>query len=390
MKSHLGIKTRAVHAGQCPDPGYGGAAAPIIQSSTFIYDSAEDAAARFAGEKDGFIYTRWGNPTNEMFEMKLAELEGMDSALAVGSGMAAISTTILGSVKAGDHIVACKTLYSGTNTFLTKRAPGFGIEVSFVDPSDIRNFEQAIQPNTKLIYLESPGNPTLEIIDLAAAAGLAKSRGIRTVIDNTFATPINQRPGEFGIDVVLHSATKYLGGHGDLIGGVITASQEIIDELWPTFIELGATLSPFHSFLLVRGMQTLPIRMAEHNGNAQKLAEFLESHSQVNRVFYPGLPSFPGHEIARKQMSGFGGVVCLEVADVEKGRRVMNAVELCSLTVSLGDVKTLISHPASMTHAKVSPEARAAAGITDGLIRIAVGIENVEDLIDDLGRALKA
>jgi len=390
MKSQHGIKTRAVHAGQKPDAGYGGAATPIIQSSTFIYESAEEAAARFAGEDDGFIYTRWGNPTNEVFENKIAELEGMEAALAVASGMAAVSMAILGSVKAGEHIVACKTLYSGTNTFLTNRAPGFGIDVSFVDPSNVSNFEKAIQPNTKLIYLESPGNPTLEIIDLAAAAGLAKSRGIRTAIDNTFATPINQRPGELGIDVVLHSATKFLGGHGDLIGGVITASRKIIDEFWPMFIELGATLSPFHGFLLVRGMQTLPLRMAEHNTNAQKLAEFLKSHSEVSQVFYPGLPSFPGHEIACKQMSGFGGVVCIEVADLEKGRRIMNAIELCSLTVSLGDVKTLISHPASMTHAKVSPEARAAAGITDGLIRIAVGIEDIEDLINDLDQALRA
>ncbi|MBI2200470.1 MAG: aminotransferase class I/II-fold pyridoxal phosphate-dependent enzyme, partial [Armatimonadetes bacterium] len=349
----------------------------------------EQAAARFAHREPGYVYTRYGNPTNAAFEAKLAELEGAEAALAVASGMAAVTTAILASVKAGDHVVAGRSLYSSTQTFLSGRARDFGIEVTFVDPSDPQNFKDAVRPHTRLFYIETPGNPTLQITPLAAVSDIAREAGIRTLADNTFATPINQRPRAFGIDAVIHSATKYLGGHGDLLGGVIAGSREFIDRVWPVHIELGAVLSPFHAFLITRGMQTLPLRIAAHNQNALAIARFLENHPLVARVTYPGLPSHPQHATAIRQMTGFGGVICFEVADAEKGRRVMNAVRLCTLTVSLGDTKTLICHPASMTHAHVASDLRLTAGISDGLIRLSVGIEDPEDLMEDLDQALR-
>ena len=390
MSKKQGIKTRAIHTGYEPESAFGSLAPPIYSTATFAYKSAEDAAARFAQEEDGYIYTRWGNPTNAIFETKLADLEGGEAALSTASGMAAISTAILTCVRQGDHVIAGQTLYSATQTFLAKRAQTLGIEVTFVDQAEPKKFANAIRPNTRLIYLESPGNPTLKLTDLAAVAAIADEKGIMTIADNTFSTPINQRPLELGVNAVVYSATKYLGGHGDLVGGAIVGSQEFIERVWPVLIELGGTLSPFNGFLLARGMQTLPLRMKAHNETALCIAQFLEEHPEVREVVYPGLETHSQHELACKQMTGFGGMICIEVSDIEKGRRIMNSVKLCTLTVSLGDVKTLICHPASMTHSKVPKDLREQAGVTDGLIRISVGIEDVEDLKEDLDQALRA
>jgi methionine-gamma-lyase len=383
------IRTLAVHAGHIRDPAYGAVAAPIYQTTTFAFESAEQGARRFAGEEDGYIYTRYGNPTTKVFEDKIAALEGAEAAQGAASGMAAVTAALLTLLKGGDHLVATDSIYAAVHVLLSETLPPLGIECSFVDGTHAERIAEAVRPNTRVIYFETPGNPALKLVDIAAVVAIARDAGVTTVADNTFATPINQRPMELGVDIVIHSATKYLGGHGDLIGGAILGSQDFINALWHKHIQLGGALSPFNSFLIARGMQTLPLRMAAHNANALRVAEFLEQHPAVERVIYPGLPSHPQHELARMQMSGYGGMVCFELkGGVAAGRQLMNSVKLCTLTVSLGDVKTLICHPASMTHAAVPPAEREKAGITDGLVRLSVGIEDAEDLIADLGQAL--
>ena len=388
-ESGHGPNTLAVHVGHGIDPGYGAVAAPIYLTTTFAYENAEQAARRFAHEEEGYIYTRYGNPTTKVFEEKIAALEGGEAAQAVGSGMGAVTTTLLSLVQGGDHVVAAESIYSSAYTFLAKTLTKLGVDVTFVDGTNPERFAEALRPNTEAFYFETPGNPTLKLVDLAAVAKIGREAGVLTIVDNTFATPVNQKPIPLGIDVVVHSATKYLGGHGDLIGGVVVGSRAFIEDLWHKHIEVGSVLSPFNSFLIARGMQTLPLRMAAHNSNAQTIAEFLETHRAVDRVIYPGLPSHPQHELAKRQMAGFGGMVCFELkGGLEAGRRLMDAVKLCTLTVSLGDVKTLICHPASTTHAQVPPEDRTKAGLTDGLVRLSVGVEDVEDLIRDLDEAL--
>lgn len=384
-----GTCTIAVHAGHGVDPAYGAVAAPIYQTTTFAFESAEEGARRFAGEQDGYIYTRYGNPTTKVFEDKIAALEGAEAAQGVASGMSAVSTALLALLKRGDHIVATDSIYAAVHLLLADTLPHLGIECTLVDGTQVERVADAVKPNTRAIYFETPGNPALKLVDIAAVASIARNTGVTTVVDNTFATPINQRPISLGADVVIHSATKYLGGHGDLIGGAVVGSQDFIDKLWHTHIQLGGALSPFNSFLIARGMQTLPLRMAAHNANALRVAEFLEQHAAVERVIYPGLPSHPQHELARRQMSGYGGMVCFELkGGIEAGRALMNSVRLCTLTVSLGDVRTLICHPASMTHAKIPPAEREKAGITDGLVRLSVGVEDADDLIADLDQAL--
>lgn len=391
MKRPLGPRTRALHAGYRPEPVTGAVTPPIYQTATFAFASAQQGAARFAHEEEGYIYTRYANPTSAVFETRLAALEGAQAALSTASGMAAITTVLLGLLRAGDHVIATDALYTATHRFLTVTLPGLGVQCTIVDGARPEAILEALRPETKVIYCETPGNPTLKLVDLAALAEIGREHGLTTVVDNTFATPINQRPLELGLDLVVHSATKYLGGHGDIIGGAICGSAAMIERLWETSIQLGGTPSPFNSFLAARGLQTLPLRMAAHNENGLRIAQFLQDHPAVERVIYPGLPSHPQHDLARRQMDGFGGMVCFELkGGLEAGQRMMDAVELCTLAVSLGDVKTLISHPASMTHALVPREERLRVGITDGLVRLSVGLEDFADLAEDLDRALRA
>lgn len=388
MEAHWGPMTTAIHAGEArPDR----AVAPsIVMASTFAYESAEEAAHAFETE-DRPIYTRWGNPTLALLESKAAALEGGEAALACSAGMAAVSTALLTLLGSGDHLVATTGLYSATFHLVTHDLPGLGVETTLAQATDPAAFEAAIRPNTRVIYLESPGNPTLALNDLNAIAQIARSRGITTVIDNTFATPINQRPLSFGIDVVVHSATKFFAGHGDALGGLIVGSAEFIDRARKGPLRnFGGVMSPFNAWLIARATQTLPLRMARHNENALALARWLATHPAVAEVRYPHHPSHPQYELARRQMRGGGGVVVFILkGGLEAGRRLLNNVKLITRTVSLGDTHSLITHPASTTHHSVPREARLAAGLPDGLVRLAVGLEDVEDLIADLDQALK-
>lgn len=389
--SKMKFSTRAVHAGYRKNE-YGALATPIYQTSTFIFDSAEQGGRRFALEEDGYIYTRLGNPTSSQVEDKLASLENAEAAVAMGSGMGAITSVIWAIVKGGDHIVAAKTLYGCTFAFLNHGLPKFGIEVTFVDTSDPENVRNAMKENTRVVYLESPANPNMLISDIEEISKIAHEKeNCMVVVDNTYCTPYIQRPIDLGADVVVHSATKYLNGHGDVIAGFAAGTQEFINQVRFVGIKdmTGSVISPFDSYLINRGMKTLEIRMEKHCQNAQKVAEFLEDHPAVVSIAYPGLKSFPQYELAKKQMSLPGAMIAFEVkGGLEAGRILMNSVELCSLAVSLGDTETLIQHPASMTHSPYTPEERAASGISEGLVRLSVGLEDAGDIIDDLKQAL--
>lgn len=384
-----GFFTKAVHAGEEPCPATGALAPPIYQSTAFAFKSAEEAASIFSEEASGYVYTRWGNPTLSTLERKLAELEGGEEALVTASGMAAVTTAILTAVKSGDHIVCSKGVYTGTYLFLSQTLKRFGVEVDFVDGTRPSEVEKAIKPNTKLIFVETPTNPMLDVIDIAEISRIG--RGIPVFVDNTFATPYLQRPLELGAEVVIHSMTKYLGGHGDAVGGAIVGRREFVERARKTVLRVyGGVLSPFNAWLIIRGIHTLPLRMERHSKNAMEIARFLEGHPAVRFVRYPGLESHPGHEIARRQMRMFGGMISFELkGGLEAGRKLMNSLKLCTLAVSLGDTRTLISHPASMTHAAVPREERLRFGITDGLVRLSVGLEDVEDIIEDLEKGLR-
>ncbi|MDI6846967.1 MAG: PLP-dependent aspartate aminotransferase family protein [Candidatus Bathyarchaeia archaeon] len=382
--------TKAVHAGQHPDPLTGSVSVPIYETSTFVFKSAEQGAARFAGTEEGYIYTRLGNPTIRALERNVAELENGEDARACASGMAAIHTAITSIVKKNDHVVATDCLYGGTLKLFSDILPKFGIEFTLVDSSNVAKVEAAIKENTKLIFVETPANPTLKLTDLRAISEIAKEHDVTTMVDNTFMSPYFQRPLELGTDIVVHSLTKYLSGHSDIVGGIIVGSNHFFKTLDPLLKNTGATLGPFEAWLTLRGIKTLPLRMERHNENAIKIAEFLETHPKIKKVYYPGLKSHPQHELARRQMSGFGGILSFELkGGLEAGRKLMNSVKLCLLAVSLGAVETLIQHPASMTHAIVPREERLKAGITDSLVRISVGIEDVTDIIQDLKQALE-
>lgn len=386
-----GFATRSIHGGHIKDQ-FGALATPIHQTATFVFDSAEQGGRRFALEEEGYIYSRLGNPTCTHLEEKLAMLEGAEACVASASGIGAISSAFWTLLKSGDHIVAAKTLYGCTFAYLNHGLTQFGVEVTFVDTRDPENVRKAMKPNTKVVYLETPANPTLEIADITAISKIAHEvEGCMVMVDNTFCTPYAQRPLEFGADIVVHSGTKFLNGHGDVIAGFVVGTQEYINKVRLYGIKdmTGASMSPFDAFLIIRGMKTLDIRMERHCSNAMKVAEFLEKHPAVNRVFFPGLKSFDQYELAQKQMSLPGAVIAFELkGGVQEGITVMNSVELCKLAVSLGDAETLIQHPASMTHSPYTPEERADAGITDGLVRLAVGLENPEDIIEDLEQAL--
>jgi methionine-gamma-lyase len=384
------IETNAVHAGEGTCPLTGAVDTPIYQSTTFAFENVEQGAALFSHQREGYVYTRYGNPTLNALEEKVAALEGAETALVAATGMAAISTCVLSLVKGGDHIVSARSVYSAAFDLFHRKLPDWGVEATFVDSTAPEAFARAMKPNTKLVYIETPSNPVLNILDIASIASIAKSRGAIIAIDNTFATPFNTHPLELGVDLVIHSATKYFCGHGDAMGGVIAGKRELIQRISiETHRDLGGVMSPFNAWLILRGLRTLPLRMERHNANAMRIAEFLQSHPKVEEVFYPGLPNHPGHEIAKKQMRGFGGMVSFIVrGGIEAGKHILDNVKLCTLAVSLGDTRTLITHPASTTHVVVPREKRLEIGIYDGLIRLSVGIEAVQDLIDDLDQGL--
>jgi cystathionine beta-lyase/cystathionine gamma-synthase len=374
------FSTICIHAGQEPDPSTGAIITPIFQTSTYVQEAL--------GKHKGYEYARTQNPTRFALEQNIAAIEGGLAAYAFASGMAAIDaiTTLL---KSGDHVVVTDNTYGGTFRLFDKVLTKYGLEFSYVDTSQPELIEQAIRPETRMLFIETPTNPVLRLTDLAAAAQIAKRHDVRLVVDNTFASPCLQRPIEFGADLVMHSTTKYLNGHSDSVGGIVVAARQQ-DADWLKFIQnaAGAILSPFDSWLVLRGTKTLAVRMAQHNRNGQALAEFLQGHPKVTTVIYPGLPSHPQHELAKRQMKGFGGMLSFEVGSFEEARRVCNGVRLMALAESLGGVETLMTHPASMTHASVPPERRAAIGLSDNLVRISAGIEDVQDLIDDLTQAL--
>ncbi|MBA1334375.1 MAG: Methionine gamma-lyase [Firmicutes bacterium] len=379
--------TQALYSEPCPLTG--SHVRPIYQTSTFVFEDVDQGARRFAGEEEGYIYTRLGNPTVTDFEEKMALLEGGEAAAAFASGMGAITAPIMALVSAGDHIVAAKTLYGCTHAFLSHLLSRFGVETTFVDATNVSNIEAAIRPNTKIVYVESPANPTMSLVDLAATAEIAHRYGAKALVDNTFMTPYWQRPLELGCDVAIHSATKYIGGHGTVIAGVAVGDKDFINEMKVTTLkDIGASMSPFDAWLLLLGLKTLGIRMEKHEANAMAIAKWLEANPKVERVYYPGLESHPQHQLAKKQASGFGAMIAFELkGGMDAGVTLMNSVEMIHLAVSLGNVDTLIQHPASMTHSPYSKEERLAAGITDGLVRLSVGIEEPEDILADLEQA---
>lgn len=384
------LASLAVRAGQEACPVTGAVATPIYQTSNFEFKDVNDGARKCESIYNGYCYTRLGNPTQTVLEEKMAALEGGEAALAFASGVAAISALLLSQLQQGDHVVVADTCYSATHYLFSTLLPKFGIKSTFVDTSVSTNVERAMQANTKMIYFESPANPTIELADMSDIARIARQHRVLSVIDSTFATPILQRPLEFGIDVVVHSATKYIGGHGDVMGGILVSTKELIDTVRDdTLKNLGGVIGPFDAYLLIRGLKTLEVRVRKHCTNAMAVAQFLEEHPKVERVFYPGLPSHPQHELAKRQMQDFGGMVCFELqGGLDAGITFMNSLQFCRLAVSLGDVDTLVQHPASMTHWYVAREEREKSGITDGLVRMSVGIEDAEDIIEDLEQAL--
>jgi len=371
-------------------------ATPIYTSSTYILDNAAHGAALSnRTDLDGaspYFYTRWGNPTNDVAEQAITNLEGGHASFDTASGMAAISTALVSFLKVNDHIIAPECVYGGTHEFIKGVLHGFGIEATFVDSTDIRNYENAIKPNTKVMYGETPANPSMALTDLSALAALGKKHGVLTMVDNTFATPYHTRPiADHGVDIVLHSATKYLGGHTDLLAGSITvATKEQYEKVFKGIKLFGGVCAPQISFLLQRGIKTLDVRLQRHSSNALAIAKFLEQHPKIKRVSYPGLPSHPQHELAKRQMrNGFGGLLAFEVkGGLSAAQTLIESVKVITLAVSLGGVESLIEHPASMTHSMVSKEEREKSGVNDGLVRLSVGIEGESDLIRDLADAL--
>jgi cystathionine beta-lyase/cystathionine gamma-synthase len=381
-------ETAAVHGAADLEKKNGPVGTPIYQTSTFeVTDNDEQQRVTTTDR----YYTRWGNPTNTVAEQAVAAIEGTEAALTFASGMGAITTTILALLKAGDHIVAQRDIYGGVTKFFSEWLPRVGIETTFGDTSDYEQQARAVRANTRMLYLESPTNPSLRVVDLKKAAGLARERGLISMIDSTFATPINQHPGEYGIDLVMHSGTKYLSGHADLTCGVVCGRQELMDRIWETRTTLGNCMDPHAAWMLIRGLKTLAVRVARQNENALRVAEFLEQHGKVRRVHYPFLKSHPQYAIAREQMSGGGGVVTFEVEGTgEDARRVSEAMRLFTLATSLGSVESLVSIPVLTSHAMISAEQRREMGVNEQMVRLSVGIESGDDLIADLERALEA
>ncbi len=390
-KKKLGRDTLTIHAGGEADPATGAVAPPIYQTSTFAFANCEQGAERFAGNQDGYIYTRMGNPTVARLEEAVAALEGGFNSLATGSGMAAICTSLFALLSSGDHMIGTASVYGPSRVVVERDFVRFGVESTFLDTSDLDAVRAAIRPNTKLLMIETPANPTIVLSDLAALAQIAREHNIITLVDNTFASPILQRPIEFGIDISIHSMTKFINGHTDVVGGIIVPStEELYNRIRPVHLYLGACVDPHQAWLALRGLRTLSLRVKASQANAQKVAEYLEQHPKVEWVRYPGLPSHPQYELAKRQMDGPSALISFEVrGGIDAGRRMLNSVELMTLAVSLGGIETLIQHPPSMTHAAMPREQRLEAGITDGLVRLSAGCEDVEDLIADLEQALE-
>jgi methionine-gamma-lyase len=392
----LGFATIAIHGRRRlekhePAPAVHSVAAPIYQSSTFAFESAEQGARIFEGTEDGYVYTRLGNPTQAILENEMAFLEGGEAALAVGSGMFAAVAAILTLAKAGERVVAADTLYGGTYQLLKQSMPRLGIECDFVDATDPRNLAAAIRPTTRAAFIETPSNPTMKIVDIAACAEICRKAAIPLVVDNTFATPYYQKPLALGAEIVVHSATKYIGGHGDTVAGVLVGGADFMREARLRVLrDFGGVISPFNAWLLLRGLKTLPVRMDKHTDNALEVAQYLAFHPKVTAVHYPGLRTHPQHDLAMRQMRKPGGMIAIEVrGGREAGRKLLNSVRLWTLAVSLGDVDSLIEHPATMTHSTYSADELRAVGIAEGLIRLSVGLEDVEDLIEDLKQAFR-
>ncbi len=388
-----GFGTKAIHAGNVKDQQYGALTTPIFQSSTFVFDSCEQGGRRFAGAENGYIYTRLGNPTSSVLENKIAALEGGEACLATASGMGAISSCLWTIASAGKHIIADGTLYGCTFALLNHGLTRYGVEVDFIDTSDLDSLKAHLKSNTVAVYLETPANPTLKITDISAVAEIAHAYNpeIKVVCDNTFATPALQNPLSLGADVVVHSATKYLNGHGDVIAGFVVGKADFIAQvrLFGLKDMTGAVLDPFAAFLLLRGLKTLELRMERHCDNAARVAEFLSAHPAVEKVYYPGLDSHTGHEVAARQMRRFGGMLSFEVRGGKAaGMKLVNSLKLITVAVSLGDAESLIEHPASMTHSTYNEAELAEAGIAPGLIRLSLGLENVEDILADLEQAM--
>lgn len=384
------LETNTIHAGKMRDSQHGALSTPIYQTSTFVFDNVQQGANRFLGEEEGFIYGRLGNPTIRELEQKMAVLEGADDAAAFGSGMGAISATLLANLIKGDHLVASAALYGCSFALLNHKFKDLGIEVSFVDMEDLAAVKGAIKENTKLIYLETPVNPNLVVFDIKAIAAIAKGAGLLTVVDNTFMSPVLQQPISLGADIVVHSATKFLNGHGDVVAGIACGSADQIQNIKLTTLkDMGAVMSPNDAWLIIRGLKTLHLRVERHCENALSVAKFLDKHTDIKDVYYPGLTTHQGYQFIGSQMKSGGGVIAFELkGDFDFAVEFMNALKMCVIAVSLGDAETLIQHPASMTHSPYSDEERREAGITDTLVRIAVGLEHVDDIIADIEAAL--
>lgn len=386
---NYGFNSQLIHYSGHHDE-YGSATVPIYQTSTFSFDSAEDGAQCFSGEKDGYIYTRIGNPTIKALERQVAVLEHGYDSVAVSSGMAAVTTIYMALLNAGDHMVSSAAVYGPSRVVMEQHFSRFGVESTYVNTADLSAIKAAIKPNTKLIYVESPANPTMDITDIRACAELAHSIGALLVVDNTFCSPYLQNPIDMGADVVFHSVTKFINGHADIVGGIIIAKEkEVYARIRGMMVNMGCNMDPHQAYLVIRGLKTLGIRIDRAQENAIKVAEFLENHPKIEWIKYPGLKSFTQKDLVEKQMKGPGTMISFGLkGGLESGRKLMNNVHLAILAVSLGGVESLIQHPASMTHSKMSPEARQKSGIYDELVRFSVGIENVEDIIGDLSQAL--
>jgi len=383
------FNSKLIHGGEMKDQ-FGSAVVPIYQTSTFAFENAEQGAKCFSGEAKGYIYTRIGNPTIKALEQAVALLENGYDGIAASSGMGAISTIYMALLSNGAHIVSHDAIYGPARGIIETIFPKFGIESTYIDASKLENIEKAIKPNTKMVYIETPANPTMDIIDIKAAAEIAHKHGLPLVVDNTFCSPYLQRPLDLGADIVVHSMTKFINGHADIIGGmIVTKDKTYYDIVRPVMVNMGFNIDPHQAFLVHRGLKTLAVRIDRAQQNAIRIAEYLEKHPKVAWVKFPGLKSHPQYELGTKQMDGPGCMISFELkGGVEAGRVLMNNVHLALLAVSLGGVETLIQHPASMTHSKMSKENRKLAGITDGLVRFSVGIEDVEDILEDLGNAL--
>jgi methionine-gamma-lyase len=386
-----GFSTRAIHVGYNPSEANGALTPPVYLTSTYAFESVEQAEELFSGRREGYIYGRTKNPTQTILEQRIASLEGAEAAVAVASGMGAISATLWTLLASGGQVVIDRILYGNTFALFTKGLPRFGVKVTIADFTQPPTVAEAVTPDTRLVFFETPANPNLRVIDIAAIAAIARKVNALTVVDNTFATPALQRPLEHGADLVVHSATKYLGGHGDLIAGVVTGSTKLVSQVRLHGLRYltGATLSPWSAFLIQRGLKTLALRMAQHSRSALAVAQLLSGHRAVAIVHYPGLADFPQAPVVKRQMSAGGGLVSFELkGGIAQGRALMNALRLAQRAVSLGDAETLVQHPASMTHSTYSSAERAEYGISDGLIRMSVGLEDTDDILDDLDWAL--